>query len=222
MKRLALGLSTLTVLACPRPSPTDEPDRAATATAGADTGADAGADAEADGAVEPGPVDGERPQPSWLPTADGSPCEHLCAGVFDCRIVESSTHAAASSVELGCLDACTRTAGAEPTGAFASCELVDAPGESSCSPFMACVRAAWPGATQPGPEPGVDPVMRDGCQVGCERFAECEGAPPEAARMCTEGCRDALNAEQEAAFGECSKFDDCVQVEMCIMNIPGA
>ena len=180
-----------------------------------------------DGATDGATGDADDAGPPNTPAAsDGSPCERSCAELHACVIEQGERGpAAASSIELGCLEACVPS----PTpGSLFGCELPSASAETApCGFFLACVRDAWP---QAGAGPVKDPGVAQrgpGCEQACWAFARCRGADQDqgdrdAIGLCIRQCSETLDDEQERLAGECTDLPDCREIKRCILAIPGA
>jgi hypothetical protein len=158
--------------------------------------------------------------------SSGSPCEQACAEVHDCVLAQGEGEsAAATSIELGCLEACVPS---PALGSLFGCELPSASAKlNRCAPFLACVREAWP---QPQPDPQPSPAVvdqRPGCERACWAFARCAGKDQDAEdhhgiAMCIEQCSAVLDDEQERRAGACAELPDCHEIDRCVLSLPGA
>jgi hypothetical protein len=166
------------------------------------------------------------------PTAPGVPppgvsaaesaCEQSCGEVHDCALIDGTyTPAAAAAIELGCVDACLRT---PERATLFGCGRPTVIEPGTCSPFLACVGAAWPtgGGVESPSEVVVD--RPGGCARTCEVFARCwdSSMTPDRIAQCAEQCRQALDETEEAKFGLCSELPDCADVMICVNQTPGA
>jgi hypothetical protein len=175
-------------------------------------------------AVEP-TAEASSEAPGVLPPGVDAPesaCEQSCGEVHACVLVERSyTPSAAAAIELGCVGACLRTA--ERATLF-GCGRPAAIELGACSPFLACVAAAWPEDIDG--ETTVQPVVEpnSGCARGCEAYARCwdPATTPERVAQCTELCQQALDDEHERLFGTCAEFPDCDDITACVAETPGA
>lgn len=168
----------------------------------------------------------------WSSMSDESPCERACAELYDCVVEQGEQGlAAATTIELGCLEACVPSP-APVQGSLFGCELPSAASEPArCDPFLACVRDAWPERgpiAAPSPAPGPIPVHHGtGCERACWAFAHCEDKawdPEERSgiALCAQQCSEVLDNEQERRVGQCTQLPDCPEIERCILALPGA
>lgn len=154
--------------------------------------------------------------------APESACEQSCGDVHACVLIERSyTPSAAAAIELGCVGACLRT---PERATLFGCRRPPAIEPGPCSPFLACVAAAWPKSN--GSETTIEPVVEpnDGCARGCEAYARCldPSTPPETIAQCTELCQHALDDEHERFFGTCAERPECADIVACVADTPGA
>lgn len=166
------------------------------------------------------------PRHSGIPAAvDASACEQSCAELYTC-VIEAGNDgpAAASSIELGCLEACIPR---PDHGSLFGCELpLASVAPARCPPFLACVREAWPKQGLNVAPPVVEHVG-PGCERACWAFARCEAKDQTEDEIrgitkCIQKCGEALDDAQERRVGECSDLPACDALEACVLSLPGA
>ena len=153
---------------------------------------------------------------------DAHACERSCGDLHTClRVLERGSPAAASTIELGCLEACLGSGTHSP--------LLACPGPSpetlpsSCAGYTTCMHAAW---VEPVPKLAPKELTRSGrgCERACLNFAVCRDLPMntgdrEAIDDCVEKCVAVLDPSQEKLAGECTTLEDCDEVQRCILAL---
>lgn len=210
-RRLALVLAALASIACPRRSPGEQPPR--------ELGEAGPTPEQASEAAEP--PDAHEPFEPFEPPRE---CESLCGAMHDCLLAESvpdfpalAPHQA-GALEIDCLGHCIAGDATLATSRFSSCAS-----STTCDALLPCMRTNWPQQPTPPSEPELTPSPSgSGCRDGCKRLGECFDAGQPMIDDCTQGCEDKLDADDEAAFGECTRSADCLLMLECMRKFPGA
>jgi hypothetical protein len=153
--------------------------------------------------------------------APESACEQSCGEVHDCALVDGSyAPTAAAAIELRCVGACLST---PERATLFGCRRPTVIEPGACSPFLACVSAAWPtGNTESPTEIVVD--HGGGCARACDAFARCwdPSTTPDRIAQCVEQCQQALDDAGERRIGTCSELPECADIMTCVAETPGA
>jgi hypothetical protein len=165
-----------------------------------------------------------------LDADESRPCEALCGRAGDC-LSDDDAHgsAAASSLELSCLDLCVHAPRDDPARtAFLACDE-----RSSCGELTSCLEAAWLpiSLARKGPEVAAVGMQEDRCRAACRWIYYCSagtGPPGEGTidpsyqpiiELCYQDCdnasvdRSRFNAIYECLVDNCSqdKAYDCLR-----------
>ncbi len=230
-QRLALWLALPLVLACANQreaggrsrgddaAPTGEPSRRST-----------NSNADASGAREATPANATPIHVVAVDPGQAAPCERMCGRVGDCLLTEESTDAAAASrLELACLDTCVH---ADPQQRarqdFQQCEA-----KQECSAVLSCARASWDAAAATriaGQFATEFAVVQDECESGCMVNTGCSyyGLMPAQLssrdsnfdmmyEQCLTYCRQ--DDTYYSAWGACAHSSDCYAANTCMTEV---
>lgn len=160
-----------------------------------------------------------------------SPCERMCGRVGDCLIShEQSESAAASRIELACLDTCVN---ADPKQR-ASTDFQQCEGKDECGAVLGCARATWDAAAAARV---ADPISlefaqsQNPCEIGCMAAMSCglyylmpsqsehlqDAYFDQQVATCLGYCEQ--NEAWYSAFAECASSPDCDRAYSCTNSV---